>query len=322
MARLALLLCALLATCAEVSAQPVRPRTVRTLPETMMHGGVKRTFLLHVPRSYSPSQPVPLVVVLHGDSSSAREMEELTRLNPLSARDGFIVVYPEGVSRGWNDGLSKQALRGRRGEADDVGYLAQIVAALSSSYQIDPRRVYLVGYDEGAMMGFRAICELPGLFAGIASVMGTMPVSVYKRCAATEAISILLINGAEDRLIPLEERDRARFRLPELVSVEQTARFWADVNRCSPLPAYKTRLDLDVRRSGFAREAVYPQCRSNTQVMIFALHGSGHGWPEATLSPLMGFAAKQVLGASLEGQNVSDVVWRFLSRQQRDGYGR
>ena len=318
MARVASLFLFILLVGSIVEAQPIRPRTVRTLPESIMHGGVKRSFLLHVPRSYSPDRAVPLVVALHGDTSSAREMEELTRFNPLSAQDGFIVVYPEGVSRGWNDGLTKQQLPGRRGEADDVGYLAQIVAVLSSSYRIDPHRVYLVGYDEGAMMGFRAICELPGLFAGIASVMGTMPLAVYKKCVASEPISVLLINGAEDRIIPLEERDRVRFRLPELVSVEQTARFWADANRCAPLPSFKTRLDLDVRRSTFAREAVYPQCRSNTQVMIFALHGSGHSWPAATLSPVMGFAAEQVLGASLPGQEVTDLVWRFLARQQRD----
>ena len=321
MARLALLLFLLLQFASSGEAQPVRPRTVRTLPETIMHDGVKRSFLLHVPRSYEQQQFVPLVLALHGDTSSAREMEELTRLNPLSAREGFIVVYPEGVSRGWNDGLSEQRSRGRRGAVDDVGFIAQIVAVLSSSYRVDPRRVYVVGYDEGAMMGFRAACELPGLFAAVASVMGTMPREVFQHCTPSEPLSVLLINGAEDRVIPLEDRDRIRFRLPSLASVEQTARFWADANGCAPLPRFKTRMDLDVRRSGFAREAIYPQCRSNTQVMIFALHGSGHGWPSATLTPLMGFAAQQVLGVSLQGQSVSDLVWRFLSRQQREATG-
>jgi polyhydroxybutyrate depolymerase len=48
----------------------------------------------------------PLLFVLHGGGGTNRGMFRLTngRFNELADRDGFFVVYPQGIDKSWNDG--------------------------------------------------------------------------------------------------------------------------------------------------------------------------------------------------------------------------
>src|SRR5689334_15289648 len=66
-----------------------------------------RQVTVHVPRSYDPARPAPLVVALHGYTSNATELETYLRLTPESERRGFIYAYPNGPTdargeRFWN----------------------------------------------------------------------------------------------------------------------------------------------------------------------------------------------------------------------------
>jgi polyhydroxybutyrate depolymerase len=72
--------------------------------ETIEAGGGARTYVLHVPAGRDPSKPVPLVLAFHGGGGRGRGMAALTGLDAPADRDGFIVVYPDGINRRWNDG--------------------------------------------------------------------------------------------------------------------------------------------------------------------------------------------------------------------------
>ena len=45
---------------------------------------------IHVPPSYDPSRPAPLLIVLHGYSSSGPEHDAYFHLGDAAARRGFI----------------------------------------------------------------------------------------------------------------------------------------------------------------------------------------------------------------------------------------
>ena len=64
------------------------------------------------------------MVVLHGASGNAARVELRYHWDPLSDRDGFFVVYPQGLSGQWNASLAPD-------DGDDVQFLT---ALLESSY--------------------------------------------------------------------------------------------------------------------------------------------------------------------------------------------
>ena len=69
---------------------------------SLVVGGVTRTYVLHVPPH--PAKSPALIVAFHGHLGTGAHMEELSGFDALSDRDGFVVAYPDGLDRGWNDG--------------------------------------------------------------------------------------------------------------------------------------------------------------------------------------------------------------------------
>jgi polyhydroxybutyrate depolymerase len=115
-------------------------------------------------------------MMIHGAGGSAEFAADETGWSRLADRDGFVVVYPEGVAvrphkapkfltnpQEWNDGSG-------HGRHDDVGFLLAVLDDLNE--RIDPRRVYLTGFSNGAGMAFRFVAEHADRVAALAPVAG------------------------------------------------------------------------------------------------------------------------------------------------------
>ncbi|MFO8110876.1 MAG: hypothetical protein R6T92_00050 [Desulfosalsimonadaceae bacterium] len=77
------------------------PKTALAAPEALNGrltvGGDNRTYRLHIPEGYANEKPVPLVLALHGAFSSGRKMERFSGFSALADKEGFIMVYPDGI---------------------------------------------------------------------------------------------------------------------------------------------------------------------------------------------------------------------------------
>ena len=100
------------------------------------------------------SQPAPLVIAMHGFLSSANNIRKKTGFNRLATRHGFIVAYPNGKARRWNDGRSP------RNRTDDVAFVSAMIAKLVASGHAKPRQVFVAGHSNGGGMAMRMACEL------------------------------------------------------------------------------------------------------------------------------------------------------------------
>ena len=73
---------------------------------TLVSSGQKREYLLHVPKSYDPAKPTPLVISMHGGAGWPAMQRDTSRWDTLADSQGFIVVYPSGMSgrgpRAWH----------------------------------------------------------------------------------------------------------------------------------------------------------------------------------------------------------------------------
>ena len=59
------------------------------------HEGLDRTYQLYLPENLK--REAPLVVVIHGYTSSAENIMSYSRMNEVADREGFAVVYPQGT---------------------------------------------------------------------------------------------------------------------------------------------------------------------------------------------------------------------------------
>lgn len=160
-------------------------------------GGLTRTATLYQPAGLG-SGPHPLIVALHGGWGSGSTMAEQTGLDALAERQGFLVVYPDGVGRAWNAGTC--CAGPVRRNIDDVGFIRALVQRLVETEGADPARVYGTGFSNGAMLLHRVACEAPTLFRAIAPVSGGPMTGTA--CDARQPVPALLIQGRLDNRIP------------------------------------------------------------------------------------------------------------------------
>lgn len=98
-----------------------------------------RDGLLRVPVA-AATRPCPLVVLLHGAGSSAPAAMML--FADLTEAHGLVLLVPESRASSWD------LLRG--GYGPDVEYIDRALAHVFARCPIDPRRVALAGFSDGA----------------------------------------------------------------------------------------------------------------------------------------------------------------------------
>ncbi len=164
-------------------------------------GGIKRTYLIHVPSSYSDSKKTPLVIALHGYSSNAVNFANSSKLSEKSDTEGFIVIYPNGLSispntngpQAWNAGGPYNEWTGG---TDDVGFISQLIDLICQNYLIDSSRIFITGHSNGAMMAYRLGFELSDKIAAIAPHSGQMVYTPTGKMASP--VHVIHLHGLND----------------------------------------------------------------------------------------------------------------------------
>lgn len=162
--------------------------------------GGDRPVEVFVPSSYKEGTPAPLVILLHGYTSSGAGQEAYFKMQPLAESKGFLYAHPDGTketggNQFWNatDACCDLANSG----VDDSAYLRKVIDDIKAKYTVDPKRVYFVGHSNGGFMSFRMACDHADAVAAIASLAGAM-VDDISKCKPSEPVAVLQIHGTAD----------------------------------------------------------------------------------------------------------------------------
>ncbi|WP_117212889.1 alpha/beta hydrolase family esterase [Allorhizocola rhizosphaerae] len=274
-----LLVLPLLAACestAEVPSSggpPVRSGTTGTVD---LDG---RPFQLHVPGSSDPAAKAPLVVLLHGFTSDAAQIESYFKLTAESQRRGFLLAMPDGTKdregrRFWN---ATQACCDFGGlGTDDSGYLSRLIDTVVARYPVDTKRVYFVGHSNGGFMSYRMACEHATKVTAIVSLAG-MATADVAACKPQRPVSILQVHGTDDRTVLFEGGGNAGRSYP---SVDATLAQWRGHNGCADeADASAAPMDLDSNLAGQETTVTTYRsgCRDATRVELWTIKGGSHG---------------------------------------------
>ncbi|MCW6009354.1 dienelactone hydrolase family protein [Micromonospora sp. CPCC 205371] len=271
----ALLLC-LLAACGETRDEPETATTVTLTVDD-------RPFRLYVPGGYDPDRAAPLVVVLHGFETDAAMQENYFKLTPEAERRGFLYAMPEGTKnqagdRFWN--AADACCDFDRSGVDDSGYLRKLIDAVTRTYSVDDRRVYVIGFSNGGYMAHRMACEHSSEITAIVSLAGAAT-NDPSRCTPRRAVSVLQIHGTADRIVRYHGGQNTTGSYP---SVADTVGLWRRLNGCTEqTDTSAAPIDLDSGLPGAetAVTAYSTGCRDGTRVELWSIKDGGH-IPELT----------------------------------------
>lgn len=267
------LLSVLWAVVGVVPAAADDPRPV--IAGRLWHDGVERAYLLHLPPGHDPAagDPVPLIVALHGGSSSPWAMMEQSGLNDAADAAGQMVVYPAALGYDW--GLNADPDDADQSE-DDVGFIGALIDQFAAEYGADPARVHLVGYHDGGLMAYKLACVTPERFAAVAVVGPLLWEHIADSCPAeaAEPVNLLIMHGTDDPLYTRDTHVLDIFFYEQSYTVwgvQDTLNFWLERNQCDPAALASVNGVMNARR--------YADCADGAQVALYSVLGGRENWP-------------------------------------------
>lgn len=287
-----------------------------TVSGSIIVDGLERTYLLHIPPMFTLKKKSPLVIALHGGGGTGKGMIRLTRggLNTLSNAEGFFVVYPDGIRRHWNDGRNTIYYSHRK-NINDVKFISKLIDRLVAQFNLDRNRIYVTGISNGGLMSYRLACELTDRLAAIAAVGISLSENLYLSCKPSRPISVLIIAGMSDPLVPWNGgiiHFRA-FKFGKVISVPETARFWASQNGCTLEENIKYLPDTDPYDGTRVWKQEYSGCRGKTEVILYGIENGGHTWPGG-----LQYFPESVIGKTSHDIDANKIIINFFKRHSKE----
>jgi len=244
-------------------------------PKTLFGGA--RPVTLEVPRTYDAKQPTPLLLVLHGFGASGLIEESYLQLHPLVDSEGILLAAPDGTVNQmnrefWN--ATDACCNFDGSSVDDVAYLSGLIDEIKASYNVDPKRVYVLGHSNGAFMAYRMACERTDKLAAIVSLAGATW-NDPSRCTPSRPLSVLEIHGDQDQTILYGGGSIMGAVYP---SVHDTVTRWATYDGCNPATTNNgAAIDLDVQLAGAETTVTaFGGCPSGIAVELWTIVGGVH----------------------------------------------
>jgi polyhydroxybutyrate depolymerase len=264
--------------------------------------GRERSYRVYIPQSFGAATAPALVIGLHGGGSNGADFETMTGLSALADHEGFIVAYPNAIGvyhekLYWNDG--------RVPEVDDVGFIRRLIDELVGRLGVDPARVYVTGFSNGASMSNRLGVELGDKLAAIAPVAGTLGIIQAQDWQPLRALPVMYVHGTTDPFAYYTGGSAGTWRGSSLSAPAHVA-WWAQKNACGPQPQ-ETLLPDRADDGTRVTRSVYSNCRANADVIFYSIDNAGHTWPDG--AP---WAPEAVTGIISRDFNASEEMWRFF----------
>jgi phospholipase/carboxylesterase len=190
--------------------------------------------LLHTAHVPAGDGPFPTVIALHGWGASAHD---LLGLAPVLG-DGVMVLCPQGPVKlpvgggqfgyGWFP-LNPQAPVNPVEFAQGSVALRTFVDHAEQRYPIDPKKLFLLGFSQGGLMGFDQALRQPQRFQGLAALATWFPDELamalrpHQEASPATGLPVLVIHGKQDPTIAVEAARESRQRL-ESFGVDLTYR--------------------------------------------------------------------------------------------------
>ena len=181
---------------ARVGAPTLEPRIGLSALALRVPGG---DGFLYVPESYSSDQPVPLIVGIHGAGGEAGNWAGWYQ---LAEERGFVLLAIDSRERTWD-----RIALGYFGP--DVDFLDQALGHVFDRVAIDPARVALVGYSDGASWALSLglhngdlFRQVVGLAPGFLDIPGPVNGQPDVWIAHGTADPILAVGNTRGRIVP------------------------------------------------------------------------------------------------------------------------
>jgi len=153
--------------------------------------------------------------------------------------------------------------------------------------------------------------RLSDRIAAIAAVSSGMAPAVAASLQPAAPVSILVINGTDDPLVPYRGGPVVRDR-GETISTNAIIRKWVTANHCKENPIVMQLPDTDPSDGTRVQKTAYLECAQHSVVALYRIDGGGHTWPGGSQ-----YLPPAIIGRVSRDLNATQVIWQFFANHPR-----
>lgn len=277
------------------------PLPAVTLARDLVVDGRPRHYLLFVPAGIVPDRRLPLVLAFHGGGGDGRGMARLTHFSDIAQRERFLVAYPDGVRRHWNDGRPLEAAG-----VDDVAFVRALIDDVAATQPLDATRVYATGMSNGGIFSHYLATRLGDRLAAVAPVAGGITEALAADFHPVRAtLPLLIVHGTEDRIVPFDGGAVLRTR-GRVVANARAVALWREAAGLAGAGKVEALPDVD---PDDGCRVVRTRWRAGArEVQWLRIEGGGHTWPGGAA-----YLPAPLIGRTCRDLDASEAIWAFFA---------
>ena len=196
---------------------------------TKYKGDVRR-YTVYVPNQETLRKKSPLVVDIHGYSSSSFQQEKMSGMKEVADKENFIVAWPSGSInqlglRYFDAGFCCNLTPKKR---DDVGFVRMIVENVKDKLLVNERKIYATGLSNGGGLTYQLYCKASDMFAAYAPLVFNF--AKNDKCSPEILRPLHSFNSIQDTIVP--HRGGLMPAYGTILSTYETNLKMADINQC------------------------------------------------------------------------------------------
>jgi polyhydroxybutyrate depolymerase len=207
-----------------------------TIVDSVQVDSAIRSYAAHIPAARSRR---PLLLAFHGAGGTGAGMQSLSELNRAAGALGWVVIYPDAALVNWAEGCGCGIAD--RLAVNDTGLVTSLITRAVERYDVDPSRVYAVGYSQGGLFAGRLACQMSDRIRAVAMVAAAMSAPLAKSCRPGRPMPVLFVQGAEDATYPPGGSGDGKLHLLGIVEAEAR---WRELDGCDTTAPCPVRLHL------------------------------------------------------------------------------
>ena len=267
------------------------------------HEGLERSFLIYVPKNIKEN--APLVVAIHGYTSSAKTLMGYSGINQIADVEGFMVAYPQGTKDSRDNNFFNVGYEFHSdSKVNDVNFIREIVLNLTKDYKLNSKRVFATGMSNGGDMSYLLACTSSDLFTAVAPVAGVMMKDTLENCNPEKKIPIFEIHGTKDSISKFEGDMNNEDKWGAYYDLPSTIEFWVNKHALNE----KETIQLENKNTEDGTTITFERYwsdESQREVWFYIVNDGNHTWPGMT--GLFSRTANQDI-------NSAEEIWKFFSK--------
>lgn len=274
--------------------------------------GLARSFDYYVPEPYRPDAGI--VIALHPSQGNGERMRRATAyaFDELADEHGFIVAYPDGYRRHWNDCRSAATYAAKERDIDDLSFLTAMLAFFRDELGSDTGKTLAVGLSNGGQMSYRIALEAPELIRAAVAIAASMPAENNLDCEPSgKPVAMMIVNGTDDPINPYSGGEVTLigpFGSRGFVeSSRDSATYWAALAGHAGEPFQHRFPDVVPEDGSVAMRMTWSG--GGPAVSLITVYGGGHTIPHPTGN------FPRIFGPVNRDFSAAEAAWRFFQQE-------